>query len=113
MTYPAAKKQGEPYEKIVGDLPEMRLDTVTLNRQAKAERRSVHVLVNNRAEGNVPLTLQSLVEQLCDQLSVSVTSSHLCRRRGHHRERRFETPGHPEPSPGLSAPVDRPPPRHI
>lgn len=64
MTYEAAKKRAEPYTKIVGELPEMRQDTVELVRKAVAEQRRAYVLVNNRAEGNAPLTIQALVGQL-------------------------------------------------
>jgi uncharacterized protein YecE (DUF72 family) len=64
MTYEAAKKRAEPYTKMVGELPEMRRDTVTLVRQAISENRRAYVLVNNRAEGNAPLTVETLVDQL-------------------------------------------------
>jgi hypothetical protein len=42
----------------------MRRDTVTLVRQAISENRGAYVLVNNRAEGNAPLTVEALVDQL-------------------------------------------------
>jgi uncharacterized protein YecE (DUF72 family) len=64
MAYKAAKKRAEPYTKIVGELPEMRRDTVALVRKAVAENRRAYVLVNNRSEGNAPLTVQALVEML-------------------------------------------------
>ena len=64
MTYEAAKKRAEPYNKIVGELPDMRRDTVRLVQQATGENRTTYVLVNNRAEGNAPLTIQALVERL-------------------------------------------------
>jgi uncharacterized protein YecE (DUF72 family) len=64
ISYEAAKKRAEPYNKIVGELPEMRRDTVTLVRQAISENRRAYVLVNNRAEGNAPLTVEALVDQL-------------------------------------------------
>ena len=64
MTYEAAKKRAEPYDKIVGELPEMRKDTVSLIQEATAENRSTYILVNNRAEGNAPLTIQALVDRL-------------------------------------------------
>ena len=64
MTYEAAKKRAEPYNKIVGELPDMRRDTVRLIQQATGENRTTYVLVNNRAEGNAPLTIQALVERL-------------------------------------------------
>jgi len=64
ISYVAAKKRAEPYNKIVGELPEMRRDTVSLVKQAVAENRQAYVLVNNRAEGNAPLTVEALVDQL-------------------------------------------------
>ncbi len=60
MSYEAAKKRAEPYTKIVGELPEMRRDTVELVKKAVGEKRKAYVLVNNRSEGNAPLTIQAL-----------------------------------------------------
>ena len=67
MSYEAAKKRAEPYNKIVGELPAMRRETVRLVKQAAAETRQAYVLVNNRSEGNAPLTVQALTEQLQTQ----------------------------------------------
>ena len=64
MTYEAAKKRAEPYDKNVRELPEMRKDTVSLIQEATAENRSTYILVNNRAEGNAPLTIQALIDRL-------------------------------------------------
>lgn len=64
MTYEAAKKRAEPYTKIVGELPEMRRETVNLVNQAIKEQRRAYVLVNNRSEGNAPLTVQAIIDQL-------------------------------------------------
>ena len=64
ISYEAAKKRAEPYTKIVGELPEMRRDTVELVQKAVAENRRAYVLVNNRSEGNAPLTIQALSQQL-------------------------------------------------
>ena len=41
------------------ELPRMRRETVQLARQAVSEGRRAYVLVNNRCEGNAPLTVQS------------------------------------------------------
>ena len=41
MSYEAAKKRAEPYNKIVGELPEMRKETVNLVKQAVAENRQI------------------------------------------------------------------------
>ncbi|UVT18302.1 MAG: DUF72 domain-containing protein (plasmid) [Nitrospira sp.] len=57
MSYEAAKKRAEPYTKIVEELPEMRRDTVELVKKAVGEKRKAYVLVNNRSEGNAPLTI--------------------------------------------------------
>lgn len=64
MSYEAAKKRTEPYTKIVAELPQMRRETVQLVRQAVRESRRAYVLVNNRSEGNAPLTVQALAEML-------------------------------------------------
>ena len=64
MSYEQAKKRADPYNKIVGELLEMRQDTVSLVKQAMAENRRAYVLVNNRSEGCAPVTIQALVEAL-------------------------------------------------
>ncbi len=64
MSYEAAKKRATPYNKIVEVLPQMRKETVTLIKQAVGENRQAYVLVNNRSEGNAPLTVQALISYL-------------------------------------------------
>ncbi|MDR4470339.1 MAG: DUF72 domain-containing protein [Nitrospira sp.] len=64
MSYEAAKKRAEPYTKIVGELPEMRADALRLLQQSIQQVKKAYVLVNNRAEGNAPSTVQALVESL-------------------------------------------------
>jgi uncharacterized protein YecE (DUF72 family) len=64
MSYEAAKKRAEPYDKIVGELPEMRRETVDLVKNAVAENRRAYVIVNNRSEGNAPFTIQALTKAL-------------------------------------------------
>ena len=64
ISYEAANKRAEPYTKIVGELLEMRRETVELVRRAVAQNRRAYVLVNNRSEGNAPLTVQALTEML-------------------------------------------------
>lgn len=60
ISYEAAKKRAEPYTKIVEELPEMRRETLDLVKKAVGEKRQAYVLVNNRSEGNAPLTIQAL-----------------------------------------------------
>jgi len=64
MPYEVAKKRAAPYNKIVEALPQMRKDTVSLIKQAVEENRRAYVLVNNRSEGNAPLTVQALASSL-------------------------------------------------
>jgi hypothetical protein len=64
MSYEAAKRRAEPYTKIVKELPQMRRETAQLVRQAVSEGRRAYLLVNNRSEGNAPLTVQALSEVL-------------------------------------------------
>jgi hypothetical protein len=64
MSYATAKKRAEPYTKIVEELPQMRREAVQLVRQAVGAGRRAYVLVNNRAEGNAPLTVEALVGML-------------------------------------------------
>jgi uncharacterized protein YecE (DUF72 family) len=64
MSYEAAKKRAEPYIKTVEELPQMRRETVQLVRQAVSEGRRAYVLVNNRSEGNAPLTVEALAGML-------------------------------------------------
>ncbi len=64
MTYEDAKTRAIPYTKIVEELPIMRCQTVDLVSHAVKQNVRTYVLVNNRAEGNAPLTIQALVDVL-------------------------------------------------
>ncbi len=64
VRYEDAVKTAEPYNRIVRPLPDMRADTIRLVTQALGENRQTYVLVNNRAEGCAPLTIQALADQL-------------------------------------------------
>ena len=64
MSYAVAKQRAEPYTKIVEELTQMRQETVEIVRKAVGEGRRAYVLVNNRAEGNAPLTVEALTSQL-------------------------------------------------
>ncbi|TMQ30036.1 MAG: hypothetical protein E6K65_06790 [Nitrospirae bacterium] len=66
MSYKAAKKRAEPYTKIVEELQGIRRETVELVRKAVTENWRAYVLVNHRSEGNAPLTMQVLNDQLRD-----------------------------------------------
>ena len=63
-SYEQAVRETKPNDKLVRPLPAMRADTVALVQQAMAEQRRAYVLVNNRAEGSAPLTIQAIVEKM-------------------------------------------------
>ena len=67
MSYEAAKKRAAPYTKIVEELSEMWRETVDLVKKAIAENRRSYLLVNNRSEGNAPMTVKALVDRLREQ----------------------------------------------
>lgn len=73
MSYEVAKKRAAPYTKIVEEIPQMRRETLQIVRQAVREGRRPYVLVNNRCEGNAPLTLQALSEMLQSPSSALAT----------------------------------------
>lgn len=60
MSHETAKKRAEPYAKTAEELPEMCRDTVEVVKKVVGEKRKAYVLVNNRSEGNAPLTIQTL-----------------------------------------------------
>jgi hypothetical protein len=64
LKMPYEKKRAEPYTKIVGEGPDMRRETLILVKDALQHNRRVYVLVNNRLEGNAPLTVQALTDLL-------------------------------------------------
>lgn len=64
LAYEQAVERYAPYNRIIGTQPRMRQDAVALIQQAVAQNRQAYVLVNNRAEGCSPLTIQALVAGL-------------------------------------------------
>jgi uncharacterized protein YecE (DUF72 family) len=66
LPYADAVQRAAPYDRLVEPLPRMRAETLDLIRQAVAEQTVMYVLVNNRAEGSAPLTIQALVDTLSD-----------------------------------------------
>lgn len=62
LKYEKAVERYKPYDRIVQPQTQMRQETVELAKQAVREGRSTYVLVNNRAEGCSPLTVQALAE---------------------------------------------------
>jgi uncharacterized protein YecE (DUF72 family) len=64
IAYEQAVERYKPYDRIVEPQPRMRRETIALVRQAVADGTSPYVLVNNRAEGCAPQTVQAIVAGL-------------------------------------------------
>jgi len=69
LKYEKAVERYKPYDRIVQPQPRMRQDTIELVRRAATAGKSAYVLVNNRAEGCSPLTVQALMEALAQDPS--------------------------------------------
>ncbi len=69
LAHEKAVERYKPYDRIVQPQLRMRRNAVTLAKQAAAEGKSAYVLVNNRAEGCSPLTVQALMQALMQALN--------------------------------------------
>ncbi|MEP7353040.1 MAG: DUF72 domain-containing protein [Acidobacteriota bacterium] len=59
--YEEAVKQFEPYDKVQDENPEAREALRNLIQRMRDERRTGHIYVNNRLEGNSPTTIRAVV----------------------------------------------------
>lgn len=63
--YADLKDAYAPFDRLVSPQPQMRQDLVALVRAALDRDAECYVLVNNKAEGSSPLTVQALAKLLC------------------------------------------------
>ena len=63
--YADLKEAYAPFDRLVAPQPQMRQDVVALVRAALERDLECYVLVNNKAEGSSPLTVQALAKLLC------------------------------------------------
>jgi len=70
VSYEQAVKMFEPYDTIKVENPEMRKDVLRLIRRAMETKRSAFVIVNNRAEGNSPMTINAIGKEFVENLEV-------------------------------------------
>ncbi len=63
MTYAQAVKRFSPYTSVQEPIEEMRQDVLRLMKRADKKSYTAYVLINNRAEGNSPMTLDQIVRQ--------------------------------------------------
>ena len=64
LPYATAVERYAPYNRIVTAQPQMRREATSLIHSASSQGVRPYVLVNNRSEGNAPLTIQAIVEML-------------------------------------------------
>lgn len=64
LPYASAVERYAPYNRIVTPQPQMRREAASLIQAASSQGVTPYVLVNNRSEGNAPLTIQAIVEAL-------------------------------------------------
>jgi uncharacterized protein YecE (DUF72 family) len=60
VSYENAVKMFEPYNSLKKPLPEMRRDIVRLAKRALERENETFIIVNNRSEGNAPMTIDAL-----------------------------------------------------
>ncbi len=60
MSYKETVNKFEPYDKIINPIPGMRQDVMKLIEIAIKSRKIAYLLINNRAEGCAPLTIEEL-----------------------------------------------------
>ncbi len=68
LPYASAVERYAPYNRIVIPQPQMRREAASLIQAASSQGVTPYVLVNNRSEGNAPLTIQAIVEELAGRL---------------------------------------------
>lgn len=64
--YEDQRERFRPFDRVVAQDDGMRSEVVELTARALAKGRRVYVLVNNKAEGSSPLTVEALAERLAE-----------------------------------------------
>ncbi|MGE0816022.1 MAG: DUF72 domain-containing protein [Vicinamibacterales bacterium] len=67
--YEDQRDRFKPFDRLVAPDEPMRDEVVALTRRALARGRKVYVLVNNKAEGSSPLTIEALAERVAAVLA--------------------------------------------
>jgi uncharacterized protein YecE (DUF72 family) len=62
--YEERRQEMAPFNRVVQPDERMRREVTTILRSAVREKRRTYLLVNNKAEGSAPLTIQALAERL-------------------------------------------------
>ena len=64
LSHASAVERYAPYTRIVTPQPQMQRDAAALIRAVSSNGVTPYVLVNNRSEGNAPLTIQAIIAEL-------------------------------------------------
>jgi hypothetical protein len=62
--YEEAREAFAPFDRLQAVDETMRTDVVALWKAARAAKRSLSIIVNNKAEGSSPLTVRALLERI-------------------------------------------------
>jgi uncharacterized protein YecE (DUF72 family) len=68
LSYRGAVERFSPYNKIKEPNPNMRKDVIRLLKRALQKGNEVFVVINNRVEGNAPLTIEAIGSALLEEL---------------------------------------------
>lgn len=69
VNYASAVKKFSPYDKLLEPIPKMREDVLRLAKRGIELNKKVYILVNNRAEGYAPGTIEALGKNIIQSLS--------------------------------------------
>lgn len=75
VSYQQAVKLFEPYHQIKRPDPRMRADVIRLIKRALVRGSKAYIIVNNRCEGNSPMTINEIVSTLYSKRIIPVTTS--------------------------------------
>ncbi|RMG41445.1 MAG: DUF72 domain-containing protein [Candidatus Dadabacteria bacterium] len=67
VSYQQAVERFKPYSEIKAPNPAMRLDAASIVRRAITRNCEAFILVNNRSEGNAPMTINGIIELLFEK----------------------------------------------
>ena len=62
--YEQQRQEMRPFNRIVQPDEQMRQEVVAILSRARREKRRTYLLVNNKAEGSAPLTIEAIAERL-------------------------------------------------
>lgn len=68
VSYEGAVKMFSPYSTIKKENPKMRRDVVRLVKRAIEKNKEAYIIINNRSEGNAPMTIEAICKMIKSKL---------------------------------------------